>query len=119
MRFYALTSTAPPEADLRAEYRSARAIGAIRLGESRLFFRAGRNCRYLPYTDISRYYRRVMMIPARLCCGSGSLNVDYLVLEHNGTELVQVQLPGARAAQGILAALHILAPDAAAGKPKE
>ncbi len=115
MRFMALASeqTAP----FQAEYAAARALGNLRLGEQRLYFRAGLKVWYLPYRDIRRYFRRVVEVPAKLCCGRGNFAAEYLVLYGDAGELAQIALPGTRAARAAMEALAALCPDAAAGKP--
>ena len=117
MRFEPLTSTAPDPAALREEYRQARQIGKLRLGERRLYFRSGLKAYYVPYADIRRYFRRVMRIPAKLCCGHGAFELEHLVLCGDGGELAQIALPGAKAARAVMESMALLAPDAEAGRP--
>ena len=116
MKFYPLTNAAPASADLASEYAAAREVGVIRLGTDRLFFRSKRKHYYIPYSDITRCYRRVLMVPARLCCGRGSFDIEHLVLEQEGKELAQIQLPGTRAAKVLMDELQALAPQAQFGK---
>ena len=116
MKFYPLTNAAPASADLAVEYDAAREIGVIRLGKERLYFRSKRKHYYIPYSDITRCYRRVLMVPAKLCCGQGSFDIEHLVLERNGEELAQIQLPGTRAAKVLMEELQALAPQAEFGK---
>jgi len=112
MTFYPVAAAAPAGADLQAEYRRGRAIGVVRLGEERLFFRARRKLYYIPYGDIRRCYRRVLMVPMRMCCGRGSLDVEYLVVESDGGQTAEIQLPGTRAARILLEELKGRAPEA-------
>ena len=116
MKFYPLTDAAPASADLAAEYDAAREIGVVRLGTEHLFFRSRRKHYYLPYQHITRCYRRVLMVPAKLCCGQGSFDIENLVLEREGSELAQIQLPGTRAAKILMEELQRLAPQAQFGK---
>ena len=117
MRFEPLTAAAPDPAALRGEYRQAGEIGKLRLGERTLFFRSGLRVYYVPYADIRRYFRRVMCVPAKLCCGQGTFELEYLVLCGDRGELAQIGLPGAKAAKAVMERMAQLAPDAAAGRP--
>lgn len=118
MKFYPLTDTQAPEQDLQSEYGAAREIGKLRLGELRLYFRKARRVYYIPYTDVRRCFRRVMLVPAKLCCGRGDLEVENLVVCGDAGELAQIQLPGTRAAKLLMAELERLIPEAEFGRPK-
>ena len=119
MRFYPLLENAPQEdADaLASEYRAAREIGKVRLGELRLYVRSGRKTYYIPYRDVRRCFRRVMLIPAKMCCGRGDFELENLVICGDGGELAQVQLPGERAGKILLEELKARIPEAEFGKP--
>ena len=117
MRFEPLTSAAKEQTALREEYDRARKFGKLRLGEGCLFFKKGLKVFYIPYGEISRYFRRVMVVPGKLCCGRGDLTIENLVVCGEAGELAQIQLPGERAAKAIMALMAQLAPDAAAGRP--
>jgi hypothetical protein len=119
MKFYPLEENQPQaEAkQLESEYTAAREIGKIRLGEQRLYFRSGRKVYYIPYANVRRCFRRVMLVPAKLCCGKGDLEVENLVLCGDSGELAQIQLPGTRAAKILMEELKILIPEAEFGRP--
>ena len=71
MKFYSLYEyTDAP--DLTEEYSSARRIGSLGIGTEHLFFRLRLKTYFIPYTDIKRCYRRVLLVPARMCCGRGA-----------------------------------------------
>ncbi len=117
MKFYPLTDSVVNEEDLSSEYKGTREIGKIKLGELRLFFKAGLKTYYIPYHDIHRLFRRVLAVPARLCCGRGDLEVENLVICGEGDqELAQIQLPGKRAAQILMEELKQKVPEAQFGK---
>ena len=119
MRFEPLTAADRPDG-LREEYGQAREIGKLRLGDERLYFRAGLKTYYIPYVDIRRYFRRVMQVPARMCCGRGNFEIENLVIcGEDDRELAQIQLPGAKAGKIVMEQLKKLAPHAAVGRPKE
>lgn len=119
MKFEPLTRPAEDGALLREEHRQAREIGNLRLGQENLYFRAGLKVYYIPYGDIRRYFRRVMRVPAKLCCGKGDFEIEHLVICGESGELAQIQLPGAKAAKIVMECMAELAPDAAAGRSKE
>lgn len=112
MKFYPLTAPAQDADVVSSEYRSAREIGVIRLGERHLYFRKSRKVYYIPYQDIRRCFRRVMAVPMQLCCGKGNLEVENLVIWGAEGELAQIQLPGARAAKILMEELKERIPDA-------
>lgn len=118
MKFYPLKASA--EADkqsLQEEYKAGHEIGKLRLGEKRLYFRSMRKVYYIAYADIRRYFRRVMLVPAKMCCGRGNFQMEHLVLCGEEGELAQIELPGTKAAMVVMDSMKRLAPLAAAGKP--
>lgn len=117
MNYYPLTQTEYGQETLRTEYRAAREVGKLRLGAQVLFFRNGLKTYYIPYQDIKRCFRRVMMIPAKLCCGKGELPVENLVVCDAQKEVAQIQLPGTNAARILMEELKRLIPDAEFGRP--
>ena len=117
MRFEPLTSAVKDQAALREEYDQARRFEKLRLGQSCLFFKKGLKAFYIPYDGISRYFRRVMVVPAKLCCGKGDFEIENLVICGEAGELAQIQLPGARAGKAVMELMAQLAPQAAAGRP--
>lgn len=119
MKFCALTVTEENSEGLQTEYKSAQEIGKLRLGEERLYFRSARKIYYIRYTDIHRYFRRVMLVPAKLCCGKGDFAIEHLVICDADKELAQIQLPGSRAAKVLMERMSSLAPDAIVGMPAD
>ena len=118
VKFY--TSAGQPFSDpaVEAAYRAARAIGVVRVGGGRLFFRAGLRVYALEAGELRRCYRRVMRVPMKLCCGEGSLDVETLVVEGEVGELASVQLPGTRAARALMEALAAAFPGVALTPPE-
>ena len=119
MKFEPLTRPVEDRTSLREEHRQAREIGNLRLGHENLYFRSGLKVYYVPYGDISRYFRRVMQVPAKLCCGRGNFEIENLVLCGESGELAQIQLPGAKAAKIVMERMAELAPEAAVGRAAE
>ena len=119
MKFESLASQAADPSLLQEEYKQAREIGKLRLGNRNLFFRVGLKAYHIPYADIRRYFRRVMQVPAKMCCGNGNFEIENLVICGDAGELAQIQLPGAKAAKIVMDCLAELAPDAAVGRAAE
>ena len=115
MKFASLTSRTEEKTFLQSEYAQAYSVGKLRLGQERLYFRAGLRTYYIPYCDIRRYFRRVTQVPAKLCCGRGNFEIESLVICDGERELAQIELPGARAAKAVMERMAQLAPEAAVG----
>ena len=113
MKFYrADTKTAyEPDNALDAQYRAARQIGALRIGDDCLFFRAGLKTFCVPYREIRKCFRRIVAVPAKMCCGSGNFEIEHLVISDGVTEVAQIQLPGKRAAVEVIRVLKEKMPD--------
>ncbi len=121
MRFYPLVSDSgeqEPEG-LAEEWKTGRKIGRVYFGERHFFFRSMRKAYYIPYTGIRRYFRRVMLVPAKLCCGRGEFPMEHLVICGESGELAQIELPGTKAAKIVMECMAELAPDAVCGKPTD
>lgn len=118
MKFNPLASVVQEEI-LAAEYKSGREIGNVTLGETCMFFKVRLKASYIPYTDICRAFRRVQLVQTKMCCGKGDLQVENIVLcGKNDEELIQFQLPGARAGVIMLEELEKYGPHIAIGKPE-
>ena len=117
MKYCPLTSEADSADSLFSEFKTAREIGRVRMGELHLFLRVGLKTYYIPYRDVRRCFRRVQLIPAKMCCGRGDLEVENLVVCGDAGELIQVQLPGTKAAKILMEELQTRIPEAEFGKP--
>ena len=119
MKFYSLTSTEENAENLQSEYKTAQEIGKLRLGTKHFYFLSARKIFYIPYNEIHRYFRRVMLVPAKLCCGKGDFAIEHLVICNSDHELAQIQLPGSHAAKVLMERMSSLAPDAIVGMPAD
>ena len=117
MKFYSVTSEHNNAAALQAEYASGRVIGNVHLGAEFLFFKEKRKVYYIPYADMTRCFRRVLLVQTKMCCGKGNLELENLVICGEAGELAQVQLPGARAGKILLEEIPKKAPHVQIGKP--
>ena len=118
MKFYPVTRELSDEV-VSAGYKGGREIGKARLGKECLYFREKLKVYYIPYADMTRVFRRVLLIPATMCCGKGDFEVENLVICTAEGEKAQIQLPGERAGKIILEELARLAPNAQVGKPDD
>ena len=112
MKFYPVTTAVSDESSLREDYNGAHEVGALRIGSGSLFFRARFRTYYIPYADIDRCFRRIMMVPAKMCCGRGDFEMESLVVCCGGKEVASVDLPGKKAAQLVIEELKGKLPNA-------
>jgi len=110
MKFYTVTGKLLEGEALEAEWKNSRQIGALRIADRHLFFRTivklQRKDFCISYDDIRRCYRRVMLVPARMCCGRGDLEMEHLVIEDDTGEVAEIAMPGTRAAKEAIAELR-------------
>lgn len=119
MKFYSVTSEHNNAAALQAEYASGRVIGNVNLGAEFLFFKEKRKVYYIPYADMTRCFRRVLLVQTKMCCGKGNLEVENLVVCSEKGEVAQIQLPGERAGKILLEEIVKMAPHVQIGRAKE
>ena len=118
MKFYSLLN-ASDRPDLSGEYAQARRIGNLAVGSEHLFFRYRLKTFFVPYADIRRCYRRVLLVPATMCCGKGELQAENLVLHNETGEFAQIPLPDTRAAREIMRLLKERIPGAVFSSPEK
>ena len=119
MKFYSVTSEYNNAAALQAEYASGRVIGNVHLGAEFLFFKEKRKVYYIPYADMTRCFRRVLLVQTKMCSGKGNLEVENLVVCSEKGEVAQIQLPGERAGKILLEEIVKMAPHVQIGRAKE
>jgi len=117
MKFQSLNNGSDAPADAAEEFSSSRTIGPVRIGKETFYFKKGRTVYFIPYTDITRVFRRVLLVPAKMGCCAGDLPVEHIVICDDSGELAQIQLPGEKAGKALLEELKKLIPDAQFGKP--
>lgn len=100
MRFYSLTKkdTTPPE-ELKAQFDAGHQVGVVCVGKDFLFVRKRFRTYFVAYGDAERIFRRVQTVQVNMCCEQGDLQFDYLVVMLDGKEVLEAQLPGAKAAR--------------------
>lgn len=117
MRFCPLKTAEADDAALAAEYRSARKLDVLRLGEGHVFFRKKMTVYYLSYGELDRFFRRVLMVPMHVSCCAGEMAVEHIVLCSGGEELAVLLLADPRMAVPVMEALKERAPQAECVKP--
>ena len=100
MKFINLTDgTKTDSPKLSEEYRAGHGYGVVVIGSDNLFVKKGLKVYYISYKDADRIFRRVRSVNAMMCCERGELEIEYLVISADGKELIEVQLPGKKAAR--------------------
>ena len=103
MKFINLTDGVKTDrADLTQEYKSSHSYGVVAVGSENLFVKKGLKAYFISYRDADRIFRRVRRVNAMMCCENGELEIEYLVVGANGQELIEVQLPGQKAARMLM-----------------
>lgn len=104
-----------PEA-LKTEYAAAEDFAPARIGTRHLFFKSGFRTCYLPLNQITRVFRRVEIVNARMGCCNNGLPMESVVLCGEGErELVQIRTQTERMSKALLAALEAACPQAESG----
>ena len=117
MKYHALNCAEAEKGVLDADHSAARQIGNIHLGKLYFYFRVRTRLYYLPYSQITRCFRRVELVPAKMCCGKGDFEIENVVIcGENDEELAQIQLPGAKAGKILLEEMAKRAPHCTIGK---
>ena len=96
---------------LTEEYKSAHSFGAVAAGRSHLFIKKGLSVYYIAYGDADRIFRRIRCVNAQMCCDNGEIEFEYLVVSDGKKELIEVQLPGKKAARMLMDELKEIAPE--------
>lgn len=103
-------------AALESEYENAADYTPARIGETCFFFKAGRKVYYLPLAEITRCFRRVELVNARMgCCNQGLPMESVVVCGKGEKELAQIRLASERMGKALLSALETACPSAQIG----
>jgi hypothetical protein len=88
--------------DLASLCKSGHSIGPVIIADGYLFVKKGFRYYYISYRDAEKIFRRVRKLHANICCGDGDIEVEYLVIYAQGRELMEVTLPGKKAARALI-----------------
>ena len=112
MRFKELgTGSVNKDSTLTEEYKNAHSYGVTTVGDGHLFVKKGLSVYYIAYGDAERIFRRIRRVNAQMCCDNGELEFEYLVIMADGKELIEVQLPGKKAAKMLMEELKEKRPE--------
>lgn len=95
---------------LKDDFKTAHQIGIVSLGNDYLFIKKVLSTLYIPYSNIKQAYRRVYLVPAKMCCASGNLEVENLVIHNSKKEVAVASIPGKKAAEFLIKELKEKAP---------
>lgn len=118
MKFIALESkaAAAEPAALEREYAAAEEFIPAKLGDVHFFFKVRRKVYYLPLAAITRVFRRVELVGARMGCCNQSLPMESVVVCGEGErELAQIRVGTERMSKALLSALETACPQAQVG----
>ena len=104
-------SAAADESLLSQEYAQAEEFAPAKLGATQFFFKAGRKVYYLPLSEITRCFRRVELVNARMgCCNQGLPMESIVVCGAEEQELAQIRFGSERMSKALLSALEKVCP---------
>ena len=117
MKFTPLLKEAAADASaLSQEYAEAEEFAPAKLGAAHFFFKVGRKVYYLPLAAITRCFRRVELVNARMgCCNQGLPMESIVVCGAEEQELAQIRFGSERMSKALLAALEKACPQAKFG----
>lgn len=109
-------TAAPDKTALESEYECAADFAPARIGETRFFFKTGRKIYHIPLSQITRCFRRVELVNARMgCCNQGLPMESVVVCGEGEKELAQIRLASERMGKALLSALETACPNAQIG----
>ena len=107
MKFYPLQKDAASDAAvLEQEYAAGEDFTPARLGAANFFFKSGRNVYYIPCDAVTRCFRRVELVNARMgCCNQGIPMESIVICGAEEQELAQIRVGSERMSKALLEAL--------------
>ena len=107
MKFYPLQKDAASDASvLEQEYAAGEDFTPARLGAANFFFKSGRKVYYIPYDAVTRCFRRVELVNARMgCCNQGIPMESIVICGAEEQELAQIRVGSERMSKALLEAL--------------
>lgn len=117
MRFYPLLKDAAVDAAvLEPEYTAGEDFTPAKLGAAHFFFKSGRKVYYMPYDAVTRCFRRVELVNARMgCCNQGIPMESVVICGAEERELAQIRVGSERMSKALLEALSQRCPNAQIG----
>ena len=118
MKYIALQaeSEAVEKSALEQEYEQAEDYVPAKIGATHFFFKVVRKVYYLPLAAVTRCFRRVELVIARMgCCNQGLPMESVVVCGAEEKELAQIRVATERMSKALLAALKKACPQAKIG----
>lgn len=119
MKFIPLepTGEALEKEALEQEFCAGRELAPVRFGAQHFFFKVRRKIYYIPYEKITRCFRRVELVDARMGCCFTALDMENIVIcGAEEQELAQIRLSGGeRVGKVVLETLQEKCPQAQIG----
>jgi hypothetical protein len=111
MRFTPLVSGTEIEHNaLMNSFRDGHTIGPVTVSDGVLFIKKGLRTYFIAYDQAQKIFRRVRRLHANICCGDGDIEVEYLVILSDDRELMEITLPGKKAARQLMDEIKAIAP---------
>ena len=108
--------TALDSAAVEQAYARAEDFAPAKIGAELFFFKVGRKVYYLPLAEITRCFRRVELVNARMgCCNQGLPMESVVICGEEDRELAQIRFGSERMSKALLAALEKVCPQAKFG----
>ena len=91
----------------------------IRFHEQEMEYRKGFKWYVLPYSDIANAYMRIEEVNGRLCCGSVSFDMHFLMLRTSSGELLKIEVSSRERVREMLEQLRVKNEKIKIGKKNE
>lgn len=73
--------------ELDQEFKAGGLYGKIKLGNKHLFWKKGLYWYYVPFSKLTRIFRRIEAVNSKMCCGNVSFDIQKLVCCCDDTQL--------------------------------
>ena len=92
------------------EYKSARDLTQVRVGDTMLFIRSRMKVYYMPLSVISKAFRRVNLVDVKMACCGSSLPMDSVVVCAGDDEVAEFHTGTERISNALLEELSARCP---------
>ena len=115
MRIRQEGTAAVPESELEADFRAARDLGKVRVGERGVFLQKFSGVTFLPFGALERVWLRQEEVNARLCCGTANFDQFFLMLRGRDGQVRKGQVLSKELGKEALARIAAAAPEVESG----
>lgn len=112
MRFKPLYTSIQDKGVLKTDFKVGNRYGIAVAGNNFLFFKSFLTAYYIPYSEITRCFRRVLLVPAKMQGNSGNLQVESVAVYNKDGEVAAINMPGKKSAEEFICLMKLKAPDA-------